>query len=338
VQALYAVEYTLKRETAPDGTTTVTETTKITYKQNWTAYNAAQSEEKTRFVSLLADLCRGIPQPEQAKGRPRLPLRDMVFAAAYKVYCGFSSRRFTSDLRSVHEDGLISKTPHFNSVSNYLADPQLTAILKELVTVSSLPLKAVETDFAVDATGFSTCTYARWHDAKYGGNMQKRDWFKAHIMCGVKTNVITAVDISGRTVHDSRLFVPLLKTTAEHFALSEVSADRAYLSREILDTVERAGATPFIPFKTSTAVPKDNGSIWSKMYHYFMFNRETYLEHFHKRSNVETAFSMVKGKFGAAVRSKGDVGQVNEVLAKVLCHNICVLVQAIHELGIEPTF
>ena len=25
-------------------------------------------------------------------------------------------------------------------------------------------------------------------------------------------------------------------------------------------------------------------------------------------------------------------------LAKVLCHNICVLCQAIHELGIEPAF
>jgi hypothetical protein len=67
---------------------------------NWTAYNAAQSEEKTRFVELLADLCRTVPNPEQhGKGRPRLPLSDMLFAAVYKVYVGFSSRRFTSDLR-----------------------------------------------------------------------------------------------------------------------------------------------------------------------------------------------------------------------------------------------
>jgi hypothetical protein len=38
---------------------------------NWTAYNAAQSEEKTRFVALLADLCNTIAQPEQGMGRPR---------------------------------------------------------------------------------------------------------------------------------------------------------------------------------------------------------------------------------------------------------------------------
>lgn len=33
-----------------------------------------------------------------------------------------------------------------------------------------------------------------------------------------------------------------------------------------------------------------------------------------------------------------DTGQINEALCKMLTHNICVLVQAIHELGIEPVF
>lgn len=53
---------------------------------------------------------------------------------------------------------------------------------------------------------------------------------------------------------------------------------------------------------------------------------------------METVFSMCKAKFGDSVRSKSDTGMVNEVLAKVLCHNICVLIQAVHELGIEPNF
>ncbi len=81
---IFAVEYTLKRETAPDGTETVTETVRVTYSQDWKAYNAAKTEEKDRYAALLADLCGGIPQPEQAMGRPRLPLRDMVFASVSK--------------------------------------------------------------------------------------------------------------------------------------------------------------------------------------------------------------------------------------------------------------
>ena len=50
------------------------------------------------------------------------------------------------------------------------------------------------------------------------------------------------------------------------------------------------------------------------------------MEHYHKRSNIETAYSMFKETFGSALLSKSDTGQINEVLWKVLCHNICVLV------------
>lgn len=47
---------------------------------------------------------------------------------------------------------------------------------------------------------------------------------------------------------------------------------------------------------------------------------------------------MVKAKFGDSIRSKVWEGQVNEILLKVLCHNICCLIAAIYELGINPTF
>lgn len=104
-----------------------------------------------------------------------------------------------------------------------------------------------------------------------------------------------------------------------------------------MDLVSGFGATPFIPFKSNTVVPKDD-STWAKMYHYFMFNREGFMDHYHRRSNVESTFSMIKRKFGASVKGKSDTSQVNEVLAKVLCHNICVLILAMHELGLEPSF
>ena len=72
------------------------------------------------------------------------------------------------------------------------------------------------------------------------------------------------------------------------------------------------------------------------MYHLFMFKREEYMQHSHKRSNIETYYSRIKGKFGSALRSKSDTGQINEALCKILCLKICVLVQATFELGIEP--
>ena len=94
---------------------------------------------------------------------------------------------------------------------------------------------------------------------------------------------------------------------------------------------------PFIPFKSNTLEPTEAGA-WARMYHLFMYRREEYMVHYHKGSNIETAYSMIKGKFGSSLRSKSDTGQINEALCKVLAHNIYVLCQATHELGIEPIF
>ena len=68
--------------------------------------------------------------------------------------------------------------PHFNSISNYLENAELTPILRDLITQSSLPFKAVETDFAADSSGFTTCHFTRWYDLKYGKDI-KQDWVKA---------------------------------------------------------------------------------------------------------------------------------------------------------------
>jgi transposase len=99
------------------------------------------------------------------------------------------------------------------------------------------------------------------------------------------------------------------------------------------------GGTPVSPFEPNTSEPEAGDlSAWAQMYHYFMNNREKFLEHYYQRPNVETAYSMMKGKLGYSLRSKSDTGQVDEALCKVLCHNICALVQAMQELGIEPAF
>src|SRR5688572_11005458 len=106
---IMAVRFTIRREEGKGGRHTITREVQVTYTQEWSAYNAAQCEEKDRFLELLADLCRGIdaPRDPNAIGRPRIPLSTMAFATTFKVYSRFSSRRFTSDLRAANERGLI---------------------------------------------------------------------------------------------------------------------------------------------------------------------------------------------------------------------------------------
>src|SRR5207248_688145 len=104
-----------------------------TYRQAWHEYNLAQTTEKARLLELLYELCKGIEEPLQTFGRPRLPFAEMLFCAAYKVYSGFSSRRFISDLQIACERGYISRIPHFNSVSNYMEMESLTPYLMQLI-------------------------------------------------------------------------------------------------------------------------------------------------------------------------------------------------------------
>ena len=337
---IYSVQFLIQREERADGTTVETQAVRVTYRQNWSAYNAAQTHEGEHFVRLLRALCDTVPQPpQQGPGRPRLPLSDMLFGVGLKVYSTMSGRRAMSSLRSAHTDGLLDKVPSFTSVFRYLENSNLAPILKDLIVHSALPLKSVECDFAVDSSGFATTTYHRWFDHKWGREIKESQWVKAHLICGVKTNIVTAVEVTDTASADSPYLKPFVSVTAENFEISEVSADKAYLSKKNLQAVEAVGGTAFIPFKTNSVAhnPKQKrDALWNRMFHLYNFNRAEFLAHYHKRSNVETTFSMIKAKFGPAVRSKTPVAQINEALAKVLCHNIVVLIHSIYELGIEP--
>lgn len=89
---ILAVRYWLEIQTkAATGTTT--ERIRLTYKQAWTAYNAAQASEVRLFDQLLSDLIQNVPEPAyQGNGRPALPMKEQIFCAVQKVYSQLSSR------------------------------------------------------------------------------------------------------------------------------------------------------------------------------------------------------------------------------------------------------
>src|ERR1043165_491693 len=238
---IYAVEITIRRSKTThikSGVTTVSETVKVTRKTyaqpSWPAYHKAQVNEKKLFLYLLNQLCQGVGTPAQhGAGQRVLPLEDMIFAMAYKVYSTVSTRRFMTDMHEAHAKGYTSKLPCYNSIINYFDSEMVTDYLKMLIEESALPLQAIENDFAVDSSGFSTCRCVQWLHAKYGADpklLQKREWVKVHLMCGVKTNVVTSVEITNQFAGDSPYFKPLVETTAQGFVMNEVSADKAYLS------------------------------------------------------------------------------------------------------------
>jgi len=271
---IFAVEFVIQREFSfneETQTETVTETVTVkqTYTQEWTAYNRAQTNEKDRFLALLNELCKGIEEPIQTNGRPRLPLADMIFASTFKVYSTVSGHRFMCDVRDAQSKGYLTRAPHYNSISRYLENPGLTTILKQLIEASSLPLQTVESDFAVDSSGFTTCRFAQWVKAKYSDSalMHRHEWIKVHLMCGVKTNIVTSVEVTDNRGSDSPQFAGLVKATGRNFVMNQVSADKAYSSSQPLQVVADHNAQPFIAFKANTVSRKPHHTaIWNRIF------------------------------------------------------------------------
>lgn len=334
---VWAVELTVTKEIDGEGNVTITKTVRKTYAQDWHNYNVSQQVEKEQFMKLLSAITSNIRSPIYAFGRPSSPLGDTIYSMVFKVYSTFSGRRFASDMAQAQQNGLIEKATPYNTMFDYFKKKELTHLLAQMVTLTSLPLRTVERDFALDSTGFGTTNFQRWYSFKHGKEISSKRWVKCHFMTGVKSNIITSVKLTSEFDNDCPELPELVKATAENFDMAEVSGDKAYLSVDNLQAISDTGANAFIPFKTNSQ-PSGNGMLWKKLYHYFMLNNDDFMAHYHKRSNVESTVHMIKSKFGDNVRSKTWIAQVNETLCKVIAHNIVVVIHEMHSLGISPDF
>ena len=125
-----AVEYTLMRETTPDGgrplllrqSRSRAKPTRKTGKPT----TAAQTQEKSELQALLYELCKNLPEPEQrkGKGRPRCRLPDIIFASVTKIYSTISGRRFATDLRDAKARGYLMPIAALQSVCSSTLNPK----------------------------------------------------------------------------------------------------------------------------------------------------------------------------------------------------------------------
>ena len=305
----------------------------------WQTINLTQTREKRLFKQLLHVLCSLVPEPErQTKGRPPVPVRDLILGEVYREYSGLSSRRCRTDIEELAEGGYISKPYCHNTGTDFLNEPETTDLLRALITESARPLQDIERVFAPDSTGFSTSNYARWHDEKYGSEKTRATYVKTHVLVGVKTRIITSAVASVEPIGDITMLPQLLEeTTGAHFTVNEIVADGAYLSESLLERMHKEGIQFYVPFRANSIFHYDH-SLWDRHLALFLLNQDRFTEHYHQRSQVESTFSMVKAKYGASVRGKMPTSQANNVLCKLLANNLYVLIRSIFELGLEPEF
>jgi len=306
--------------------------TKKTYTQNWKAYDLAKTNETILFKRLLNQLLYHAKlENTNNKG---YNIEEKIFCTAIKTYSNSALRKTQSMLQESRQLGYINKVPSYKSLCNFLNDDTLLPILDRLITLTTMPLIHLEKTAAIDASGFSLSKYDRWSTYKWGKPTGKeRGWVKAHILAGCNTNIILSAKLSPKHVGDSPVFPILAKEARAHYDIKELCADKAYSSRKNLQFAYELGMIPFIPFKkNSRGASKGHYNVWNKMYHYFKKNEAEFNRHYHKRSNVETCFHMIKQRFGSNLTTKSFIANGVEFKLKVLSHNLCVLIQELFSI------
>ena len=113
-----------------------------------------------------------------------------------------------------------------------------------------------------------------------------------------------------------------------------MTADAAFISRENCSAIASSGALPRIfPKKDISHWGPD---AWMEMLEEFVFDTQTWLEKYHRRSIVETVNSTLKGAMPSPVREKLIVRKATEIAARICIYNIRRLVYLKYTRGIDP--
>jgi len=255
-----------------------------------------RTSRQSTFEYLLRYLCDNLEQPLQSSGRPKLPLSDVIYASVLKVYVNKSGRRASSDISG---SKLLRTIPHHNTISRYLGLSELTPILDKLIALAASPLMPMESKFNHSVSSFSTTTYLPKPSA-YGAKPPQR-WIICSALVGATTNLISLIETTSAYV-GSPTEVPDL--------LPKVLAPTAHKTDAALSTL----------------------AMWRRL----CSELHQGSSKLNLKPNRESAFSVIKGKFGGSVKSKEEIAQVNEILCKVVAHNLGVLATQVRNLGINP--
>lgn len=312
-----------------------------TYRQNWPAYNSAQNAELDLFDPILYSLLCDVvdPAPPARTGRPRARLSDLLICAVEKVYYKRGFRVSTALYRDLHRAGYIGRPPSQNMPAVALGRADVTPILLKAVNDAAFPLAALESEFAIDSTGFRTRSFGDYCSEKYGAPAHNI-WKKPQLFVGTKTHAVVALAVTDAHVADCPQLPGLVKRAVEAgFVLREVYADRGYLSSQNYEAIGTAGATPYIMFKENSR-GRSHGRqkpspFWKASWHLFQADPSEFLKHYHRRSNAESVIAAIKKKHGETINARNPVAQVNELLCTILAYDITVLVHEAYEHGLR---
>lgn len=313
--------------------------------RDYKVINQAQQWEKRFFFKILncAIQTLNIPDGYKGTGRPSIPLSEKLKICCIKQYNLKGARRSVYDVEFAKTSGYLFvpniSNNYFNRINEYLRDKTLTPYLQQLIQALSEPLTQKEHLFAIDGTGFKVASgKVRYKDIRTN-RKAKREYIGLHIIAGVKSKIISHAIVAKGQDHDINFFKPLVLETNKIFRIDELYGDGAYFSQENLDLCDSLNIKAYIRPREDAIQEKFGNPIWNNSIDRYMKDLEKGDERrYTLRNNVECTFHMIKTVFSDVLRHKTFDGRINELLARVVCHNVRCLVYAYFKEEIKFPF
>jgi hypothetical protein len=295
-------------------------------------YNQVQENEFLNFFEFVKFLGFKICKTQK--------MRDTITCLLiWHKFPNLSVRRARSFLLMLKQFKIIcNKIPCFKTLINYREDSSLQEVLDELIIESSKPLAKIENNFATDMTGIKTKLFSSWYSLRANKEIKKRDHINVHITTGVKSNIVTALNVEIKKGRDNVIFREHVDITSGNFKINEWSGDGMYWAKANCTKIHEVGGKPFFKVKNSWNGKQGGVPAWKEMNSLARENPEEYGKHYHLRSNVESTNHSKKSIHGDKVYSKLDFARINEECLRWINHNINVLNRAGYEWNITPSF
>jgi transposase len=248
-----------------------------------------------------------------------------LFLLVYKQFRKFTYKELLEDL----SDNLtlraylgLNKLPDYTTLIKF-AKRLPSIIFEKLVSAFSKFIEQPK-KVAIDGTGISLDNASPHYCKRIGKSYHKRPFLKMSVIVEIEHYLILRFKIRKKARHDLMDAKPMIKKLAKQYEPEVFYGDRGYDDEKLFKLVfEELGAYPLI-LQKRLDVPKykRKGAYRKKTFGEFDYGE--YLQ----RNKVETAFSILKRKFGFSIRSKDVKNQKIEAMCRIVAYNIDRLLEA----------
>ena len=242
-----------------------------------------------------------------------------LFLLVYKQFRKFTYKELLEDL----SDNItlraylgLNKLPEYTTLIKF-AKRLSSKIFEKLITAFSMFIEQPE-KVAIDGTGISLDNASPHYCKRIGKKYHKRPFLKLSVIIEIKRYMILQFKVRKKTRHDVIDAYPMVKKLARQYKPEAFYGDRGYDSEKLFKIVfEELGAYP-LSLQKRLDVPKYKRKGRYRKETVDVFDYGEYLQ----RNKVETAFSILKRKFGFSIRSRNVKNQKVEAMSRIIAYNI----------------